>query len=161
MMSRTCTVCTNPDRDAVDAAIVTGQPIRATAALFRVSEDALTRHAARHLPLVAVAAHQSAEAERGQSLLDQLRQLQARTLALLDRAEAAGKLTPAILAVGQARQNLELMARLLHELDERPQVNLIVSPEWLALRAALVEVLGPFPDAAAAVAARLVALEAG
>jgi hypothetical protein len=160
-MPRTCTICGNPDRDAIDAAIVTGQVIRATAALYRVSEDALARHAAHHLPRVAVEAHHSAEAERGQSLLDQLRQLQARTLALLDRAEAAGKLTPAILAVGQARQNLELAARLLHELDERPQVNLIVSPEWLALRAVLVEVLRPFPDAAAAVATRLVALEAG
>src|SRR5438874_546688 len=114
-MPRTCSICAHPDREAIDAAVVGGASIRATSAQYRVSEDAVTRHTAHHLPQVLVEAQESAEADRGASLLDQLRSLQERTLALLDRAEAAGKLTPAILAVGQARQNLELMAKLMHE----------------------------------------------
>ncbi len=46
-------------------------------------------------------------------------------------------------------------ARLLGDLDDRPQIVLIQNPEWLALRARLVAVLRPYPDAALAVAEAL------
>ena len=61
----------------------------------------------------------------------------------------------------QLRPSIELLAKLLGELDERPQLNLTVAPEWLAVRSALLEALGPYPEARAAVARRLVALEGG
>lgn len=54
----------------------------------------------------------------------------------------------------------ELLAKLAGLLDDRPQINVLVAPEWLRLRAELVAALEPFPDARQAVAARLVALEA-
>ena len=62
--------------------------------------------------------------------------------------------------IGQARACLELLAKLLGELDERPQVNVVLSAEWISVRAVLLSALAPFPDARAAVAARLQALEA-
>jgi len=51
----------------------------------------------------------------------------------------------------EARQDLELLAKLLGELDERPQFNLHISPEWLELRAVILGALEPHPDAARAV----------
>jgi hypothetical protein len=57
------------------------------------------------------------------------------------------------------QSNLELLAKLLGELDDRPQINLLVAPEWHKVRAALLEALLPFPDARTAVATRLKALE--
>ncbi len=55
--------------------------------------------------------------------------------------------------------NLELVAKLLGELDERPRINVLVAPEWLQARRTLVEALHQYPEARAAVSGALVALE--
>ena len=52
-------------------------------------------------------------------------------LDILDRAEKARDLRTALAAISQARGNLELLGKLAGELDERPIVNLNISPEWL------------------------------
>ena len=44
-------------------------------------------------------------------------------------------------------------------IDRRPTLSLLVAPEWLHTRSALLDALRPFPEARTAVAARLVALE--
>lgn len=61
---------------------------------------------------------------------------------------------------GRLRDQLELVARLAGELQEAPQVNVVVSAEWAAVRSALLAALAPYPEARAAVAARLLALDA-
>src|SRR5215204_4092102 len=48
-------------------------------------------------------------------------------------------------------RNLELLGKLAGELDERPVVNLNVSPEWLELRTVIVGALEPHPAAHRAV----------
>jgi len=93
---------------------------------------------------------------------------------LLARVEAAGKgLTverweskhadPRELVLKTAQQltgQTQLLAKLLGQLDERPQVNVLMAPEWLQVRAALLTALAPHPEARRAVAAALVTLEA-
>ena len=81
------------------------------------------------------------EAARADDLLDQVRNLQAHALDILERAEKAGDLRTALAAISQARGNLELLGKLAGELDERPVVNLNISPEWLELRAVIVGAL--------------------
>ena len=50
-MSRTCSVCSHPNRDEIDTAVAANRgSIRGIARQHRVSPDALERHAARHLP---------------------------------------------------------------------------------------------------------------
>lgn len=61
----------------------------------------------------------------------------------------------------QLKGNTEFLARLIGQLDERPQINFLIMPEWLALRSELVLALRPFPEARTAVARRLAALKAG
>jgi hypothetical protein len=159
-VARACSICLDGNRSAIDHALVAGEPATRIAAKYRVSADAVARHAAHHLPKLLARARDAADQVRGDDLLAQLRELQQRTLRLLDRAERAERLTPALLAVGQARQNIELLAKLLGELDERPHVNVLVSPQWVTLRTVLLAALGPYAEARAAVAERLVALEA-
>jgi hypothetical protein len=66
----------------------------------------------------------------------------------------------ALKAVERVQRQTELQARLLGELDERPQVNILVSSDGAPIRSALlVDVLRPYPDAALAVAERLLLLE--
>jgi hypothetical protein len=160
-MPRRCTVCQHTDRAAIDRALVAGSALAALSRDSHVSEDALARHAARHLPAALAKAQAAADVAHGDDLLAQVRDLQQTTLRLLERAEAAGKLTAAVLAVGQARQNIELMAKLVGELQQEGTVNILVAPEWLAVRAALLTALAPYPEARTAVATRLAELEAG
>ena len=47
---------------------------------------------------------------------------------------------------------IELQAKLLGELDERPVVNVLVSAEWVALRSRIVGVLAAFSEARFALA---------
>ena len=70
-------------------------------------------------------------------LLDQVRYLQTHTLDILERAKRTGDLRTALAAISQARGNLELLGKLAGELDEHPQVNLNVSPQWLERRAVI------------------------
>jgi hypothetical protein len=104
---------------------------------------------------MARAAEEVAEAD---DLLGQVQDLQARTLAILEAAEGSNQHRTALSAIREARSNLELLAKLLGELDERPVVNLNVSPEWLELRAVIVGALEPYHEARGAV---LRAIEGG
>jgi hypothetical protein len=58
----------------------------------------------------------------------------------------------------QLKGQTELLAKLLGELDERPQVNVLVMPEWLTLRTRLLAALLPYPEARLALSE---ALDAG
>jgi hypothetical protein len=156
-MPRSCTVCEHPERKAIDRALVAGASNRSVASLYNVSEASVRRHKANHLPAKLVLAEQAAEVAEADGLLDQVGDLQRRALAILDSAEQSGELRTALGAIREARGNLELLAKLLGELDERPVVNLNVSPEWMELRAVIVGALEPHSEAKYAV---LSALEA-
>ncbi len=150
-MPRTCTVCTHPDKDAIDAVLVGGASVRGTASVYDVSEASLRRHKSSHLPASLVLAQEAQDVAQADDLLEGVRGLQSRTLSILDKAENAGDLRTALGAVREARGNVELLAKLLGELDERPQINLLVSPEWLELRAVIVGAMEPHHEAKDAV----------
>jgi hypothetical protein len=60
----------------------------------------------------------------------------------------AGYLRTALAAISQARGNLELLGKLAGELDDRPVVNLNISPQWLELRAVMCWGSGASPSGA-------------
>jgi hypothetical protein len=150
-MPRTCTVCEHPEREAIDRALVGETSNLSVSSLFGVSESAVRRHKANHLPAKLVMAEKAAEVAQADDLLQQVRDLQARTLAILEAAEHTNQHRTALSAIREARSNLELLAKLLGELDERPQVNILISAEWLELRAVIVGALEPYSEARGAV----------
>ena len=158
LMPRVCSVCTHPDRTSIDQALVSGKPVRETSALFRVSEDALGRHKEGHVPAELAKANDAEEVAHADDLLRELRLLRAKAYSLLLTAERQGDLRTALAGIREARACLELLLEVEGELDRRPTVNLLVAPEWLAVRAALLDALRPFPEARGAVSARLAAL---
>ena len=153
-MPRTCTVCTHARRGEIDRALVGGRPVRETSALFRVSEDAVGRHKAEHIPPTVAKAQEAADVAQADDLLAQVRALRSKAMALLLKAEAQGDLRTALAGIREARACLELLLEVEGELDRRPTVNLLVMPEWLAGRSALLEALGPFPEARSACTSR-------
>ncbi len=161
-MPRSCTVCAHPRRDEIDEALVAGESSAEIAGRYRtIGERAIRRHKANHIPARLVMAQAAEEVAQADTLLGQVRDLQRRALEILDKAEEAGELRTALGAIREARGNLELLAKLLGELDERPVMNILVSAEWVSVRTAMMEALGPYPQAQVAVAERLWELEDG
>src|SRR5918999_5791955 len=102
-MPRSCNVCTHPEREAIDEALVGGVAFPALVAEYRVSKDSLSRHKANHLPAKLVMAQAAEEVAQADTLLDQVRGLQRRALEILDKAEEAGELRTALAAIREAR----------------------------------------------------------
>jgi len=160
-MPRRCTVCTHEEGETINKAL--SDPSRAIskiAAEYRISEDALSRHKANHL-LPEMRDKLASDPElRGVDILAEVKSLYQRMKGHLEAVETTENWQAIKAFHSEARHDLELLAKLLGELDERPQVNILVSsPEWIAARAALLEALGPHPEARAAVAGRLLQLE--
>jgi hypothetical protein len=125
-MPRHCTVCASPARSTIDECLVAGAALAALSREYGLSEDALARHKSKHLPEVLVKGYRAAETERGASMLDQLRSLQARAAALLDSAEGAGTLRTAVAAVHEIRECLRLEGQVLGQLDDGVRLNLLI-----------------------------------
>ncbi len=221
-MPRVCTICTRPEHEAIDRALVGGTACREVAALYRVSPDAVERHKAAHLPKTLTEARQVADGAHALDVMEELARCFQRVNLLFDacdrwlrdaddptrydigpragdilvtyehpgddgrpqrrkesldrllaRVEGSGVAVerwdtkyadPRELVLKTAQQltgQTQLLAKLLGQLDERPQVNVLMAPEWLQVRAALLTALAPHPEARRAVTAALVSIEAG
>ncbi len=95
------------------------------------------------------------------SLLEQVSALHRRTLAILGNAEVEGEHKLALAAIREARSNLELLGRLMGELKQETVINVLILPDYIAARSALVAALAPFPDARHAVVEALATAEGG
>ena len=147
-MPRRCTVCAHEEAEAIDKALVGGEPYRSVANRYEsLSQAAVQRHQENHLPATLAKAREAEEVAHADNLLEQVRGLQGRALAILDKAEEAGELRTALGAIREARGNLDLLAKLLGELSDAPQVNILVSPEWLELRTVIIGALESHPQA--------------
>ena len=174
-MPRVCTICVHPQRVAIDKALVAGEPYRGIARQFRVSEDALPRHKADHLPRKLALAKDAQETAQADDLLADLRGLRQRAdrlylvsegilrraLQAQDLASANAAVRSAISANREARGTLELLAELEGKLERRAQTTIILSPEWPRVYGALLAALQSHPAARIAVAERLHAIGAG
>ena len=109
-MPRTCTICGHAARGSIHAALVGSESYRSVAKRFEASPSAVYRHQQEHLPIALAKAKETGEVAHGDSLLDQVRSLQGKALAILVMAEAAGDLRVALGAIREARGNLELVA---------------------------------------------------
>src|SRR5918994_377186 len=158
-MPRACTICGHEKRHTIDRALVGGETLRTISDRFSVSKTALIRHKDAHLPASLAKAREAEEVVRADELLSQVRELQGRTLSILTVSEEAGELRTALVAIREARGNLELLAKLLGELDESPRVNVLVSGEWVTIRTAIIVALAPYPEARSAVTNALLELE--
>lgn len=152
-MSRICTICTSPRRSAVDAALAGGESPPAVARRYKLSPDALRRHRDAHLsPALARVAVERYGADSARdaydATVDKLESLIGRLEGLLSVAEERKSLIGASNLAREIRQSLELIARLRGELTERPTVaiNVLASPEIVALTAAIARVADRHPE---------------
>jgi transposase-like protein len=162
-MGRPCSICAHPNRDDIDAALISGASYSAVSKQFGVGPESVRRHHDAHLS-PALAAMEAAEQEAKQAtLLDRIEGLITRAETLYNAASDDGKSAQALNVLREMRGLLELYGKASGEIDSRPQVtvNLMASPEWLVVRGVVFAALQNYPDARAAVAGRLLELEAG
>lgn len=122
VMPRRCTICTHPRREEIDRALVEGESFRNIAERFGVSLGALHRHR-EHVQDDVQQAIEAKAVRSGRSVLDRIRELNREARSLLEEARSKGRYAAAVQAIGAATRLLELEAKLLGELDERPHVN--------------------------------------
>ena len=159
-MPRACSICTHAERDAINQALVTNESYRNIAKRYETSEQAMYRHKAEHMPVAVAKAQEAHDVAVADDLLSQLKALRSRAVSILLKAEQAGDLRTALLAIREARACIETLLEVEGELNRRPQVNLYISAEWVELRAVLMAALEPFPEARAAAAGALLEAEA-
>lgn len=163
-MSKPCSICTHDEREKIDLLLALGVTCRGVAKQYPQAELSLKQlgnHKRRHLAAPLAQAEETATVAGPPELLAQARALHLLVLQTVTRAEKAGDVRAVLAALREARSNLELLARLLGQSDERPQIPLLEHPEWARMRDALFEALGPYPQVRVAVADRLEALDEG
>ena len=167
-MGMSCTICRHPQKDDIDTALMGTDTIRNISALYDVSTGALQRHKKDHLIdklaevqkaredalkgfREKVAVNAQTDLSRADDLLSQVHDLRQKAVSLLNQAEESGDLRTALAGIKEARGCIELLARIDGQLDERTQVNITLSTEWVELRTLIINALEPYPEAKQAV----------
>ena len=146
-MPRSCTICGHAGRTEIDKALAGGASNRSLASLYDVSEAAVRRHAGNHLPAKLVLVREAEDVREALDVVKQLKAINAASLHILKEAREQGKQGTALAAIDRIHKQIELQAKLLGELDERPVVNVLVSPQWLQLRTTIITALDAHPQA--------------
>lgn len=146
-----CKVCSHAEVATINKALVDGGSIRDIARRFGLSKDTVYRHKKNCLPSTLVMARDIEQIANADELLKHIHELQQKTLTILDRNTGRDDRI-ALTAIREARSNIELIGRLLGELDTSPKVGiLIANPEWIAVRTTIIDALQPYTDAKQAV----------
>jgi hypothetical protein len=155
-MPRICSICAHPDKEAIDRALAAGEAAAKIAGRYRtIDERAIRRHRSNHLPEKLVKAQEQEDVRQALDVVKTLRVINDVSLSILKEARASSDPGLALRAIDRIQRQIELQAKLLGELDDAQTVNILLSPQWLEIRTAIVEVLAPYPEARSAVAERL------
>lgn len=141
-MPRSCTVCTHPERPAIDGELVSGTSLRNIAEQFRLTVTSLHRHKHGHVPVALAKARDAQKVADGEGLLGQIQKLTVEARTIKSMAEDKGDLRTALSAIRELVRMVELLAKLRGELDESPKVAVVSLPEWRHV----VRVLDSYPE---------------
>lgn len=177
-MARQCTICTHPEKQAIEAAIVSNGGYQRIATRFSTgetsfSESAVRRHKANCMraAIQSVKREQAeqtaqvaeqAEEKREQFVWDiftQMEWLHRQVRLVYEEARAEKDHVSSLKALGEVRQQAKLFSELLA--GQEPGQAEKLEAEWIAVREAIFRALEPFPEALLAVAEALFALGRG
>jgi hypothetical protein len=171
--ARPCTVCEHDKRHQIEIGLTHQVPARVLALRFKLGKDAILRHAKNHLTPTQRAAILNAQkpsqidldalrVSESEGLLANARAQRAQLQQLAELASELGDVRAAVAAQQAITGNLTFIAKLLGQLVNVHDVrhtSILLSPDYLRLRAVLLQALRPYPEAARAVGSALHALE--
>ncbi len=151
-MPKTCTICEDPRRDEFDRRARIEDNIAKIAQDFALSYDAFYRHVkANHHIREVTAIPTSAELATSEDIYKEIEKWHDEAKDLQRTAKDSGDIKTALLGLEKALKCLELMAKIHGQISDAPQVNILIMPEWVTLRARIVAALRPYPEALEAV----------
>lgn len=165
-------VVTHPQRAEIELQLARNVPLRVLSERYGLSPDALWRHKSKlppqlkealiHKALKPAVALDRLRVEESESLLLNIQAQRAKLLRAQDRAIETEQLSIVAQISGQIHRNLEIAAKYLGLLVQHHQhtsVSILLAPEYLTLRATLIQSLAPYPDARRAVTEALQRIE--
>lgn len=159
-MPRVCTVCAHPDRRKIDAALASETSSnRRIATQYGLSEASVRRHRSEHLPIRLVKAAEQEDVRNAIDVYGQLKDINVAVRNVLTQAQRDGDGELALKASDRILKQLELQGRLIGELQDGDTINVIVSPQWVALRTVIIAALENHPDARLSVATAIKTVE--
>lgn len=150
-MTRVCTVCAHKDVEEINRRVVSGDSIAEISRNFGLSDDALRRHADKHISKFIIASPSAKEATEADILLKKVEEYEGDARRYRDMAEANGDIEMALKAVDRALRCVELSSKVRGIINDQPQINILVNPQWIELRTLIIKALAPFPEARLAV----------
>jgi DNA-binding transcriptional ArsR family regulator len=163
----------HPAKAEIELAIAIGESAGSIAKRFDLAKSTVRRHVKRLPPYLKAAALgdllapgrdlEALKVEEGKGLIALFASQRARCLLVQDKALELGEHQLALQASREIIRVGELLARYLGKLDQHSTstaISVIVSPEYLKLRNAVVQVLRAYPEALAELTSRLQAIEA-
>ena len=144
---RKCKTCSHAKVAEINSALVRGVPVRDIARQYGLSKDTVYRHRKNCFLRTLERAVESQETSNANEIKAQLQDIHQKTVNILNRnLEKDDK--AALSAIREARANLELIGRLIGELDNAPKVAVLVdSPDWAKVRYVIMQAVDPYPDA--------------
>jgi hypothetical protein len=118
-MPRTCLACQSPRREEIDAALVTGEPLRNIAKHVSISVTAIYRHK-EHVGAAIVKAQERRGERHEDNLHTQIGRVQAKLWAMLAKMEAEGDHRGAVVALREIRESLEAIDRMMTRAQGSP-----------------------------------------
>jgi len=114
---------------------------RRIATRYGLSEAAVRRHRASHIPELLLKAYEASD------LLADIARLRASAFDLLGKAERSHEWKAQVAAIREARENVRILAELQGRLATQGTMTIVTHPEWIELRAVIVAALEPYVDA--------------
>lgn len=161
-MAQVCTVCKHSKQAEINKLLVSSNTsLRDIAQQYSVSHSALHRHKQEHIPDSLLRAVEREDVRQALDVIQQLKAINNASLRVLQEARTLGAHELQLKAIDRLYRQIELQAKLIGQLDERPVFNVLISPQWITVRAVIMDALQEFPAARTAVACKLLELEEG
>jgi hypothetical protein len=127
-MPRLCAVCAHPERQAIDRAIIAGEPKSAISRRWGLGPDAVERHAkighvVRNEQIIA-AKNMLTPASGGDDIVEKLQELMKIVRGMMDSSIQNNQYLASLACARELVRIYELVAKLTGQLDESARVNI-------------------------------------
>lgn len=154
-----CKLCKHPDRVKIERDLATQRITQRKAAkLISADHASVSRHMANHLSAKVAAATEKMEISEGLNVAKQLLTAHSDVRSIFSDAVRDGDRRSALKALEVELKQLEFNAKLTGQLNDAPQVNFLLNPEFVKLKQVIVKELAPYPEARVALSEALEAL---
>lgn len=146
-----CKTCRFADHVKYDAECIKGNLSREDyAKLVGCTSKSISRHLA-HIPQIVANSANAEIVTNADNLLDQILYYESEARRFKELAEADGDVDLALKAVDRALKCVEIYAKVRGIINDAPQINVLVSPQWIELRTLIINALDDHPEAKEAV----------